>query len=218
MRIRADGGVLSSCALLARRSCDELMPSAADIFSMLHLGFLAVFVLGTAVLLLVAIVSRLRVQRPLLVWHVGPLTRIPIGPSLFLMLVALGLGWASMSGQPVPLSAVIGYPAGGLFWFVATWLVRTVVVTEYGLVPDVLRVRGAIAWSQVFDYVSTSRKGRPHFVFYYRSRRGEEKCSLDLTVPERHVDEFRELVKAKLEVRPAFSDRDVVLADVGGRN
>lgn len=194
------------------------MPSAADIFSMLHLGVLAIFVGGTAGLLLVAIVSRLRVRRPLLVWHRGPLTRIPIGPSLVLLLVALGLGGASITGERVPISAVVGYPAGAFFWLIATWLVRTVIVTEYGLVPNVARIQGAVAWSQVFDYVSTSRRGRPHFVFHYRRRCDNEECRLELTVPEKHVDEFRELVRVKLEARPACSERDVALTDLVGRN
>lgn len=194
------------------------MPSVADVFWVLHLGVLGVFVGGTALLLLGAILSRVRVRRPVIVWHVGPLTRVPIGPSLFLLLVAAGFAWVGLTGRHLPASAIVGYPAGGLFWFVAMWLVRTVVVTEYGVIPDVPRNRGAVAWSQVVDYVATSRRGSPHFVFRYERRRDRERSRLDVPVPETHVDAFRELLRAKLDVRSSGAEPEVVRSDVARRN
>lgn len=185
---------------------------------MLHVVVLWMFVGGTAILLLAAVVSRLRVRRPLLVWRPGPLTRFPVGPSLFLLLVGLALGGAALTGRPLPASAVVGYPAGGLFWFAAMWLGRTVVVTEYGLVPNVPQVERTVAWSQIVDYDSVSRNGQLHFVFYYRRRGDEERRKLVLPVPEQHVAELRGLVRTKLETRPACSDRSVVLEEVTRRN
>lgn len=185
---------------------------------MLHLAVLWTFVGGTAMLLLAAIVSRLRVRRPLLVWRPGPLTRFPVGPSLFLLLVGLTVGGTALTGRPLPATAVVGYPAGALFWFAAMWLARTVVVTEYGLVPDVPRGKGRVAWSQIVDYESVSRNGQSHFVFYYRSRGDEDRRQLELPVPEQHVGEFRRLVRTKLKTRPACSDRSVALEEATRRN
>jgi len=176
------------------------MSSVPDVFSVVHLTVLAAFVGGTSVSMLMAVVGRLRIRRPLLVWREGPLAPVPLGPSLFLMLVAMGGLHAWWAGRPVAVSVMLGYPAGGLFWFIATWLVRSVVVTEYGLIPNVDRLHQAVAWSQIVDYVSTTRSGQPHLVFLYRDDEGRQR-RLDLTVPEAKVEAFRDLVRRKLDSR-----------------
>lgn len=193
------------------------MPSFADVLAVLHAVVLTLFVGGTSVLMLTAIVSRLRIRRPLLVWRTGTLTRIPIGPSLFLLLAAIGIVYAAVEGIDLPPTALIGYPAGGVFWFVAAWLAQSTVITEYGLVPSLPCHRRAVAWSQVVDYASTSRNGRPHFVFVYRDRESREHRRLDLPVPERCLDGFWDILSTKLDVRRSFagaSPLDEVVAEL----
>lgn len=176
------------------------MPAAEDIFSVLHVVFLSAFVGVTSVSMLVALISRLRIKRPLLVWRTGPLTRIPLGPSIILVLVAFTLGVMAWTGQSVAPSAWIGYPAGGVFWLIATWLVRSVVVTEYGVIHDINRMHRAVAWAQIVDYVETTRRGRPHFVFFYRDD-DQTQSRLDLPVPEGKSKAFGRLVTQKLASR-----------------
>jgi hypothetical protein len=177
------------------------MSSFASLVSIVHAVVLSVFVGGTSVLMLGAILSRLRVRRPILCWRSGLLISAPLGPSLFLIVLLGGLAGATATGWSVPPSVWIGYPAGGLFWFVATWLLQSVMVTEYGLVPDLPRLRRAVAWSQIVDYVVTARDGQSYFVFFYRDRETQERCRLDLPVPDRYVGEVREVVESKLENR-----------------
>lgn len=177
------------------------MPSVADVFSVLHLGILAVFVGGTSVLMLVAILSRLRVRRPLMSWSPGPLTPIPVGPTLFLSLVVVVLAYLGWTARPLPPSAVVGYPAGGFFWFIATWVGRSILVTDYGLVPDLSRLHRAVAWSQIDDFACSVRDGRVHFVFLYTDRTERSPRRLDLPVPDPHVDAFRSILREKLEER-----------------
>jgi hypothetical protein len=177
------------------------MSSVASLLSIVHLVVLSVFVGGTSVLMLGAILSRLRVRRPLLCWRSGSLICAPLGPTLFLVVVFGVLGWMEVTGRSIPLSVWIGYPAGGLFWFVATWLVQSVVVTEYGLVPDLLHLRRAVAWSQIVDYVETRRDGQRHFVFFYRDRDTRERRRLDVPVPDWCANDLQEIVEAKLATR-----------------
>lgn len=179
------------------------MPSAANLFWALHWIALAAFVGVTSVAMLVAVLSRLRVRKPLLIWRTGPLIRIPLGPSLFLLLVVGGIGYASVMGRPVPTAVLLGYPAGGVFWFVATWLAQSVIVTEYGLIPDVTRLRSAVPWRAVIDYARTTRDGKPHFIFVYRVADGPPQ-RLDLPVPSAHAEPMRDLVRRKLDAR--FND------------
>jgi hypothetical protein len=180
------------------------MPAAADVLSVLHLLLLSAFVGGTSVAMLVALIQRLRVTRPVLVWRTGPITGMPLGPLLFLVLVGAGLGGATWMGQSVPPSAWIGYPAGGLFWFVATWLARSIVVTEYGIIHDVTRIHRAVAWNQVVDYFETTRGRQPHVVFFYRDHDGT-RSRLDLPVAAAQVEAFRALVQQKLDARLQLS-------------
>lgn len=184
------------------------MPVAADLYSVLHFGVLSVFVGGTSVLMLVAVISRLRVRRPLLVWGKGPLTRVPIGPTVFLLGVAVAFLLMEWSGTPVPPSALIGYPAGGVFWVVAAWLVRSVVVTEYGLVTDLPHLHNAVAWRQIVDYVHTARDGQPHVVLLYRDD-ADQPRRLDVSVPKAHIDEFRHILQTKLDSRLSFLSQEV---------
>lgn len=177
------------------------MSSAPTLFSILHAVALAAFVAVTAVSMLVALLNRLRLRDPLLVWRrSGPLTRWPLGPSLFLLVVALGLGHAAVTGRAVSVPVLLGYPAGGLFWLVATWLARTVAVTEQGLVHDVTRPHRAVPWDRVADYVATTRDGRPHLVLLYRDADGQPQ-RLDLPVPAAQAPALQEVVERKLDAR-----------------
>ena len=176
------------------------MPSAANLFWVLHWMALAAFVGVTSVAMLVAVMSRLRIRNPLLVWRTGPLTRLPLGPSLFLLVVAVGIGYPVVQGHSVPPAVLLGYPAGGVFWFVATWLAQSVLVTEHGVVPDVTRPHCAVPWRAVVDYVVTTRDDQPHFIFVYR-RDGDPPQRLDLPVPSVHAEAVRDLVRRKLDHR-----------------
>lgn len=176
------------------------MPSAANLFWALHWIALAAFVGATSVAMLVAVMSRLRIRKPLLVWRTGPLTRLPLGPSLFLLGVAVGIGYSVSQGHSVPPAVLLGYPAGGLFWFVATWLAQSVLVTEHGVVPDVTRPRRAVPWRSVVDYVVTTRDDQPHFIFLYR-RADRPPQRLDLPVPPAHAEAVRDLVRRTLDRR-----------------
>jgi hypothetical protein len=117
------------------------MPSALALLSGAHLLMLSAFVGATSVAMLVAVLGRLRIPRTLCVWRHGRFTALPLGPLLFLLATAAAFIGASWEGHALPPHVLIGYPAGGVFWTIATWLVRSVVITEYGLVTDIYRLR-----------------------------------------------------------------------------
>lgn len=180
------------------------MLSIADLISTLHLLALSAFVGVTLVAMLVAVFNRMRIRRSLLVWRSGPLTALPLGPTLFLVLVAVGLAHAWETGRSMPLAVLLGYPAGGVFWLIATWILQTVVVTEYGVIHDISRPRHAVAWAQVFDYFMVTRSGRRCVVFVYRGPKGAPH-RFDLPVPETQVNALDEILQRKLDSRFAFS-------------
>lgn len=178
------------------------MPSLADVLSGVHLLFLSAFVGGTSVAMLVAVLSRLRIPRTLCVWHHGPAFPLPLGPLVFLSGVGLAFASALAMNVPLPPHVLIGYPAGGLFWMVATWLLQSVVLTEYGIVTEIHRLHRAVAWSQIVDYFVTDREGEMCYVFFYRDH--GQRTRFEMVVPDRHAEAVQTLVEAKLDARFTF--------------
>lgn len=174
---------------------------STDVIPLLHRIAVAAFVGVTSVSMLVGVFGRLQIPRPRMVWRrSGPLTRVPLGPSLFLLVAIGSIGHAWTTGRMVPLYVLVGYPAGGVFWFIATWMLRSVVITDYGIVPDPRRVHRAVVWSQVVDYFTRRTDGEVQFVFFCRGSDGE-RHRFELPVPTYHVPAFRKLVDQKLAAR-----------------
>jgi hypothetical protein len=175
--------------------------SSADLFFLLHAAVLSVFVGATSVSMLLAVISRLRIRKPLLVWRSGGWTRLPVGPTLFLGAVGLAFAASVWMGRPIEPHVMVGYPAGGVFWWVATWLCRSVIVTEYGIIHDVTCISRAISWSQITDYfVAENESGQHVVVFFYQDDHGSRQ-RLNLPVPEHHRASFEQLISRKLDPR-----------------
>jgi hypothetical protein len=187
------------------------MPGLADLAAFVHAAVLSAFVVVTSVAMLYALISRMRLCRPVLSWQCGRYCRLPIGPSLFLAAVAAALAAAYWTGRPVQPHVLIGYPAGGIFWWIATWTATSVVITEYGIVHDVTRISRAVAWGQVADYAVTARDGHHHYVFFYDDPdENHPRQRLDVRVPNAHAAAFAEIVAEKLDARFHFTARQAV--------
>jgi len=174
--------------------------SSADLFLVLHATVLSVFVGATSVSMLLAVISRLRVRRPLLVWRTGEWMRIPLGPTLFLGAIGVAFAVSAWTGRGIDPHVMVGYPAGGAFWWVATWLCRSVIITEYGIIHDTTCISRAVSWSQITDYFVTEDNGRRVVAFFYRDD-NDHRQRLNLHVPACHEEAFQRLLARKLDPR-----------------
>ncbi len=130
---------------------------SASALTVVHGVLLAAFVGVASVSMLTAVLSLLRVQHVALAWRPRRAWwDVPRAPSLFLAVVAGGFAAAVVTGTPLRPSVLLGYPAGGAFWWLAAWLARTVVASPYGLVPDVQRLDRAVPWRCITDYAAFS--------------------------------------------------------------
>jgi len=177
------------------------MPTTADVLAFLHLALLAAFIGVASLSMLLTLISHLRVRRALLSWQQGRWRGIPLGPACFLGASLIGLGYALIQGHPVRPSVLVGYPAGGAFWFVAAYLARSVLVTQYGIIHDVNRISQAVAWSQIMDYFVVEAEQGVRYVFFYRDPGGERRHRLELTIPASRAETFQQIVYQKLEAR-----------------
>lgn len=182
------------------------MPALADVLPVLHLTLLSAFVGVASVSMLATLISYLRVRRPLMAWRRGALRGFPLGPALFTTAVSAGLFYAWFTGHPVRPSLLIGYPAGGLFWCIGAFLSQSVLVTHYGVIHDINRISRSIAWGQVVDYFAVEdERGARRYVFLYQDAEVPQRHRFELRVPVDQVEDFRAIVKAKLDARFAHS-------------
>ncbi|MDA1027762.1 MAG: hypothetical protein O3B41_01730 [Bacteroidetes bacterium] len=157
------------------------------------------FVGVTLLLLFMTLLHRFRIRGVRMAWQVGSWHSFPVWPTLFMGLIIVFLVYAQNTFPPEHLTVFAGYFVGGMAWFVAVAMSASVVVTEYGIIPEAGRSSEAVGWGQVSDYFEVEDGKRVHFAFMYQDYLGERK-RLDLYVPSQEVNRFRGLVRSKLDV------------------
>ncbi len=176
------------------------MAALSNVLSIAHLTLLAGFLSVTFLLLLVSVMNRLRLRNTLLTWRSGPLFGIPVRPSLFLILLAIGVVYVQAAGRPVNTPILLGYIAAGGFWFMASWIGNAVFITEHGIVAKPSSSGATVAWGQVVDYFETGRNSRNTYVFLYVDEQGIRR-RIDVTPPKSYAKRFRQIVAFCLDTR-----------------
>jgi hypothetical protein len=166
----------------------------------LHTVLVLCFVGVTVLLLAMTLLHRFRIRGVRMSWQVGSWRNIPVWPTVFMGLIIVFMVYAQNTIPPTKLTIFAGYFIGGMAWFVAVAMSSSVVITEYGMIPEAGRSSDAVGWSQVFDYFEVTEGKRIHFTFLYQDYLGERK-RLDLFVPIQGADRFRSLVRTKLDVQ-----------------
>ena len=183
------------------------MPAAA-VLTTLHLILQVGFISVTLLFLIVTVMNRMRVRHVRLTWRTGKLLGLPAIPTVFLGVVLLVVIGALALGQTFPLQLMAGYFIGGLFWFVASLLSTSVLVTEHGLIYHMNRSGRAVTWEQVIDYFETASARKQCYVFFYLDP-SDTRRRLELKVPRSHRAAFRRLVAEKLDARFDLSAQQV---------
>lgn len=141
-------------------------------------------------------------------WHSGSWQTIPVWPTVFMGLVIVFLVYAQNTVPPISMGVFAGYFVGGMAWFVAIAMSSSVVITEYGLIPQAGRTSDAVGWGQISDYFEVQDGKRIHFTFLYQDFVGQRK-RLDLTIPETMAERFRALVRSKLDAHMDYPQSPV---------
>lgn len=166
----------------------------------LHTVLVLAFVGVTVLLFAMTVLHRVRIRGVRMSWQVGSWRNIPVWPTVFMGLIIVFLVYAQNTIPPAKMTIFAGYFVGGMAWFIAVAMSSSVVITEYGMIPEAGRSSDAVGWSQVSDYFEVPDGKRVHFTFLYQDIMGERR-RLDLFVPIQYVDRFRSLVRTKLDVQ-----------------
>lgn len=176
------------------------MSVTAEVLVTLHHILQVGFVGVTFLLMLVALVNRVRVQDVLLAWRPGRWGGLPLWPTMFIGAVLAFFALAAATQSQLPLTIFAGYLVGGLFWFVAAWNAAAVLITEQGIIRDAQQPEEcAIAWAQIADYFEAPGD-QPQYVFFYLDEH-DMRRRLELSVPAAQEDLFREVLEAKVDAR-----------------
>jgi hypothetical protein len=168
--------------------------------STLHTVLVLAFVGVTALLLGVTVVHRMRIRNVRMTWRSGRIGSLPIWPVVFIGIVAVFLVYAGNTFPVISLDVFSGYLLGGILWFCAVLISSTVVVTEYGVIPEVGRTGEAVGWGQIKDYFEVPVEKQTHFVFIYADFLGDRN-RIEITVPASHEERFRRILRDKLDSR-----------------
>lgn len=168
------------------------------VINTLHIILVVSFVAVTGVLLAMTTVQRIRIRGIRMTWFSARLGSLPVWPTLFMGLVVVFMLYSSNTVTPVSGEVFAGYFLGGMLWFAAVALSGSVIVTEYGIIPEAGRSSEAVGWGQVFDWFEQEDEKRSQVTFLYQDLIGERK-RLDVIVPRPHMEQFRRMVRTKLD-------------------
>ncbi|HET6567308.1 MAG TPA: hypothetical protein VFG50_05030 [Rhodothermales bacterium] len=176
------------------------MVAASDVLIVIHFTLLVGLLSVTTLLLMVTVTNRLRARKALMAWQASRLFGVPVWPSIYLVLLGAGLIYAASTGRPLHVALEAGYVTAGAFWLVSSWLAKTVVVTEEGIVTDLSCAEHSMSWSRVSDFFEFEQSDRQGYVFFHTDARGVRR-RLNLSVPRSCQKGFREIVASKLDAR-----------------
>ena len=178
----------------------DLTLKSTNVINTLHIILVFSFVAVTAVLLGMTLVQRLRVRGIRQTWQSGRIGSLPVWPSAFIGIVLVFMIYTQNTVAAVDPLVFVGYFTGGILWLASVAMSATIVVTEYGIIPEVGQSGEAVGWGQISDYFEVEDTKRFHFAFLYQDFLGERK-RLDLQVPLQEAEQFRSLVRSKLDVQ-----------------
>jgi hypothetical protein len=164
----------------------------------LHTVLAASFVAVTGILLGLTLIQRSRIRGVRMSWVSTGLGSLPVWPSVFMGLVLVVMLYSSNTVASVDTNLYIGYFLGGILWFSAVYLGGSVVVTDYGIIPQATRSNDALGWGQVTDWFEQEESTSVRFTFLYQDGLGHRQ-RMDVVVPGPCLDRFRHLIRTKLD-------------------
>ncbi|MEX0929234.1 MAG: hypothetical protein WD266_11210 [Balneolales bacterium] len=179
-------------------------------FSFIHIGtlhavLLGFFTIATTILALLTLSNSLRLRNVLQTWKGGKLGGYPLFSSLFLgflFFMTMVIWNAELTRYN---TAMYSYIWVGMNWFVASHMMMKRYITDHGIVKNINDPSQTISWHEIVDYAERNEEKDYRFTFIYhsgeiRSRR-KDAIKLELNVPREEVDEFRNILRKKLDRR-----------------
>ena len=164
----------------------------------IHIVLLAVFVLVTTLLVVMAVINRLRVRDVCITWSGHGSIKDMQWPGLLLFSVIGLVVYTGLSSNPQYLYLALGYITGGLCWFSAIRISSTTLITDFAVIRNTSRKGNVLGWNQITDFFVRESASSVCYVFFYREMDGTQ-ARFELTVPRSSHDVFKKMVCRRVE-------------------
>jgi hypothetical protein len=169
-----------------------------------HIVLLLLFVTVTAVLLMAAVVNRLRIQPARMIWyHKGLISGIGWS-SLFLVMFVGAIIYAGITENSLYLYLGLGYLIGGICWCVAMRLSSATIITDFAIVKDTSKCGNVLCWNQVVDFFIHDKGRTLQYTFLYVNNEGVH-ARFDVQVPHTYQRGFSNMVHRCVERKKSFT-------------
>ncbi len=155
-------------------------------------------------------VFRLRNKR--LSWRAGKLAGFPLFSTIFLGISILLLITTAKYGNNLELIASGFYLVISCAWFVTSYFASKGYITDHGIVKNVNDPAQTVAWHQICDFFECPVRDHSKFIFIYREEDifDVTMVRLQLTVPAKKEEEFKNLISHKLGRRISCFDKESI--------
>lgn len=165
-----------------------------------HIVLLSVFVLVTSLLMVTAIINRVRIRPVRMMWHTSTMHR-GVGRSFVLLVLMIAfVVYAGVTENSLYLYLGIGYMTGGLCWLVASRISAATIVTDFAIIRSTHKKGNVLGWSQVTDFFVHEMDSAHRYVFLYRKNDGHQG-RFEVTVPTAYQALFKKVVYRCVEKR-----------------
>ena len=170
----------------------------------IHLFILALFTLGTTVLMMVTLSNALRLRNVEISWKSGKLFGYPLFSTVFLVF-SVGVTGLVVAGQHhAYLVPAVCYNWIGANWLITSFLMSKRFVTDHGIVKNVNDPSQTVAWSRILDYVEVNNGRSKSYAFFYPETAPDSQTRtirLELEVPQDKRVSFSGILRKKLDRR-----------------
>ncbi len=168
-----------------------------------HIVLLLLFVTVTTVLMVGAVVNRMRIQPVRMMWYSNGLRSGFGWPTLFVMIFLAAVIYAGLKEDSFYLFLGVGYLVGGICWSIAMRLTSATIVTDFVLIRDMNSCGNVLGWNQVIDYFVHDKGKSLQYTFLYVNQEGAHN-RFDVQVPRTYRQVFNRMVFRCVEKKKAF--------------
>ena len=169
-----------------------------------HIVLLLLFVSVTVVLLIAAVVNRVRIQPARMIWYQKGLMSGFGWSMLFLVMFLGAIVYAGVTENSYYLYLGLGYLAGGICWCVAMRLSSATIITDFAVVKDTSKCGNVLCWNQVVDFFIHDKGRMLQYTFLYVNNEGLH-ARFDVQVPRTYQRSFNNIVHRSIERKKSFT-------------
>lgn len=164
---------------------------------------LLLFISVTSVLMVAAVINRMRVQPVRMIWYRRGVFSGLGWSTLFLFIFVGAIIYAGVLEQRFYLVLGLGYLIGGVCWCVAMRLSSATIITDFAVIRNTSTCGNVLCWNQVADFFVHDKGHVLQYTFLYTNNEGTH-ARFEVEVPRAYHRFFNRMVYRCVERKKSF--------------